>query len=140
VGIMRLTVWDPFREMAALQRAANSLFRDFPTRSRRLYPPLEMVDNGDALIVMAEIPGVDKDGIELTVLGDTLAIAGEKKIPTTEDVNYIRHERPHGRFNRLIDLPYSVDQEKVSASYKDGILTITLPKAEEAKPRQISVE
>ena len=138
---MRLTVWDPFREMAALQRAANLLFRDLSTQSRRAaYPPVELVDKGDDVVIMAELPGVNKDEVELTVLGDTLTIAGEKKLPAEGDVTYIRHERPHGKFRRLINLPHSVDQDKISASYKDGILTVTLPKAEEVKPRQIMVE
>ena len=137
---MRLTVWDPFREMAALHRAVNSLFRDSSTRGRVSYPPVELMDKGDSVVITAEIPGVNKDEVDLTVLKDTLTIAGEKRLPAEEGVTYIRHERPHGRFRRLIDLPYSVDQEKISASYRDGILTITLPKAEEAKPRQITVE
>lgn len=137
---MRLTVWDPLREMAALQRVMNSLFRDSSTRGRVSYPPVELMDKGDSVVITAEIPGVNKDEVDLTVLRDTLTIAGEKKLPAEGGVTYIRHERPHGRFRRLIDLPYSVDQEKISASYKDGILTITLPKAEEAKPKQITVE
>jgi len=137
---MRLTVWDPFRDAAALQRTMNSLFRDFSVRSGACYPPVELVDKGDSLLVKAEISGVNKDEIELTVLGKTLTIAGEKKLPAEEGVNYIRHERPHGKFRRLVNMPYSVENDKISASYKDGILTITLPKAEEAKPRQITVE
>ena len=137
---MRLTVWDPFREMAALQRVVNAPFRDFPTRSRTGYPLVKVVDKGDSALITAEIPGVNKDELVLTVLGDTLTIAGEKKLPAEEGVTYIRHERPHGRFRRLIDMPYSVEQGKISATYKDGILTITLPKAEEAKPKQITVE
>lgn len=137
---MRLTVWDPFREMAALQRAMNSLFRDFPTQRRTGYPPVEVVNKGDSIVVTAELPGVNRDEVDLTVLGDTLTIAGEKKLPAEEGVTYIRHERPHGRFRRLIDMPYSVEQDKISATYNDGILTITLPKAEEAKPKQVTVE
>lgn len=129
---MRLTVWDPFRDMPVLRRVA----RPGPAP----YPPLELVDEGDKAVVTAVLPGVKRDEIELSVLGDTLTIAGEKKPPETEGVNYIRHERPHGTFRRLVDMPYSVDQSKIKASYKDGILTITLPKAEEAKPRQIKVE
>jgi HSP20 family protein len=98
------------------------------------------LDKGDGLVITAQLPGVDKKEVELTVLGDTLTISGEKKLPAEEDVTYIRHERPHGTFRRLIDLPYSIAQDKINASYKDGVLTITLPKAEEAKPRQIAVE
>lgn len=129
---MRLTVWDPFRDMAVIRRAMR--------RSEVSYPPLNLVDKDDQVIVTAVLPGVDKDEISLTALGNTLTIAGEKKLPETEGVNYIRHERPHGNFRRLVNMPYSIDQSKITATYKDGILTITLPKAEEAKPRQIKVE
>lgn len=137
---MRFTILDPFREMNNLQRAANELFSGFPRRQGITYPPIELVDKDDTLTVIAEVPGLNKEELELTVLGDTLTIAGEKKLPAEENATYIRHERPHGKFRRLIDLPYSVDHEKISASYKDGILTIGLLKAEEAKPRQIEVE
>lgn len=137
---MRLTVWDSYREVAALERATYRFFRDVPTRRRPLYPPLELEDKGDNLIITAELPGIDKEAVELTVLGDTLTIAGEKKPPTENGAKYIRHERAHGKFRRLVDLPYSVAQDNIKAAYKDGVLTITLPKAEEVKPRQISVE
>lgn len=129
---MRFTVWDPFRETAVLRRVRR--------RSEISYPPVELVDQDDKVVVAAALPGVNRDEIELTVLGDTLTIAGEKKLPETNGVTYIRHERPHGKFRKLIDLPYSIDQSQITATYKDGILAITLPKAEEAKPRKIKVE
>ena len=137
---MRLAVWDPFRETAALQRAANRLLHHTITQRRPSYPPLGLVDTGDGITITAQLPGVGKEEVELTVLGDTLAIVGEKKLPTQNGATYVRHERPHGKFRRLVDLPYSVVPDKIKASYKDGILTITLPKAEEAKPKQIIVE
>ena len=77
---MRLTIWDPFREMAALQRAVNSLARDVTTRGRTRYPSVELLDKGDSIVITAELPGVSKDKVDLTVLGDTLTIAGEKKV------------------------------------------------------------
>jgi len=129
---MRFTVWDPFRETAVLRRVRR--------RSEISYPPVELVDKDDKVVVTAALPGVNRDEVELTVLGDTLTIAGEKKLSETNGVTYIRHERPHGKFRKLIDLPYSIDQSQITATYKDGILAITLPKAEEAKPRQIKVE
>ena len=138
---MRLTVWNPFGERDALLRALSPFyFRYHPTQSRTCYPPVEMVDKGDSVSIMAELPGVNKDEVELTVLGNTLTIAGEKKLPAEEGVSYIRHERLHGKFRRLIEMPYSIDPDKIAASYKDGVLTIKLPKAEEAKPKQIKVE
>jgi HSP20 family protein len=137
---MRLTVWDPFRDFANLRRASNRLYRNPQYQRQTAYPPLEMVDTGESVTITAEVPGVNKEEVELIVLGDTLTIAGEKKLPAAEGVTYVRHERPHGKFRRLINLPYSVAQDKIKASYREGILTITLPKAEEAKPRQISLE
>ncbi len=137
---MRFTVWDPYRETVALQRAANRLLRNTITQRKPSYPHLELVDKGDSIVIKAQLPGVIKEEVELTVLGDTLTIAGEKKLPAENVATYIRHERPHGRFRRLVDLPYSVAPDEIKASYKDGILTITLPKAEEVKPRQINVE
>ena len=91
--------------------------------------------------IVTPAAGLTSNGT-ITVGGstDTLTITGEKKLPAEEDVTYIRHERPHGTFRRLIDLPYSIAQDEIKASYKDGVLTITLPKAEEAKPTQIAVE
>lgn len=136
---MRLTVWNPLREMTALQGALNSLFYSPSTRSRGRYPPVEVADKGDSVVITAVAPGLNKDEVELTVLGDTLTIAGEKKL-SADGATYIRHERPHGRFRRLIDMPYSIEQDKISASYEDGVLTIVLLKAEEAKPKQITVE
>jgi HSP20 family protein len=137
---MRFTIWDPSREMAYFQKAVNELFSGFPVRRGASYPPVKMADKDDVLTITAEVPGVNKGEVELTILGNTLTVAGEKKLPTEGNVTYIRHERPHGKFRRLIDLPYSVDQEKTLASCKDGVLTITLPKAEEAKPRQLKVD
>lgn len=137
---MRLTVWDPFRDFAALRRASNRLYRNSQFQRQTSYPPLELADTGECITITAEVPGVNKEEVELTVLGDTLTIAGEKKLPAEEGPTYVRHERPHGKFRRLINLPYAVAQDGIKAAYKDGILTITLPKAEEAKPRQISVD
>lgn len=134
---MRLTFWDPFGDVDAIQRAIRQRAL---RQSRMSYPPVQMLERNDNVVITAELPGLSKDEVELSVLGDTLTIAGEKKLPAEEGVTYIRHERPHGKFRRLIDLPYPVEQNKVSATYKDGILTIILPKAEEAKPRQITVE
>ncbi len=133
---MRLTLWDPFREMAAMQRALDSAFG----KARPTYPPVEVTDKDDIIMVKATLPGIDKDTLELTILGDSLTISGEKKPPMNEGVNYIRHERPNGKFRKLIDLPYSVEQGKISATYTNGILVVTMPKAESAKPRQIAVE
>ena len=133
---MRLTLWDPFREMAAMQRALDSAFG----QTRPKYPPVDVTDKDDIIMVKAALPGIDKDALELAILGDSLTISGEKKPPINEGANYIRHERPYGKFRKLIDLPYSVEQDKISATYTNGILVVAMPKAESAKPRQVVVQ
>lgn len=133
---MRLTLWDPFREMTAMQKALDSTFGS----AKPTYPPVEVIDKDDVITVTSALPGIDKDTLELTILGDSLTISGEKKPPINEGITYIRHERPYGKFRKLIDLPYSVEQDKINATYIDGILTIKMSKAEAAKPRQIKVE
>ncbi|HGJ64461.1 TPA: Hsp20/alpha crystallin family protein [bacterium] len=133
---MRLTFWDPFREMAMMQKALDSAFGT----PRITYPPIEVTDKDEIITVKAILPGVDKSTLDLTVLGDSLTISGEKNPSITEGITYIRRERPYGKFRKLVDLPYNVDQDKITATYSNGILTVTLPKAESAKPRQIAVE
>ncbi|MGB9594878.1 MAG: Hsp20/alpha crystallin family protein [Candidatus Poribacteria bacterium] len=133
---MRLTLWDPFKELMAMQRALDSAF----TSAKITYPPVDVVEKEDKVQIVATLPGVDKESLDLTILGDTLTIAGEKKSSVQDGITYIRRERPFGKFRKLIDLPFSVDQEKITATYNNGILTITMAKAESAMPKQIKVE
>lgn len=133
---MRLTLWDPFKELMAMQRALDSAF----TSSRATYPPVDIIEKGDDIQVLATIAGIDKESLELTILGNTLVVAGEKKSPIQESVTYVRKERPFGKFRKLIDLPYPVDQDKVTATYANGLLAVTMSKAESAKPRQVKIE
>jgi len=132
---MRLTLWDPFKELTAMQKALESTYGT----ARQTYPPIEIIEKEDSIQVSAALPGIDKNTLELTILGDTLTIAGEKKLPI-ENIAYIRHERPYGKFHKLVDLPCAVEQDKVTATYNNGILAVTMPKAETIKPRQIKVE
>lgn len=133
---MRMTFWDPFKTFEEMERLMDSFFSPTP---KPTYPPIDIIDQTDRILIKAELPGVDKDSLDLSILDNTLTISGEKKLPG-ENLSYVRHERPHGRFRRHIDLPYSVATDKVEAKYKDGILTVILPKAEEAKPRKINIE
>lgn len=132
---MRMTFWDPFKTFEEMERLMDSFF----SSPKPTYPPIDMIDQTDRILIKAELPGVDKDSLDLTILDNTLTISGEKKLPG-ENLSYVRHERPHGKFRRHIDLPYSVAADKVEAKYKDGILTVILPKAEEANPRKINIE
>jgi HSP20 family protein len=133
--------WDPIRE---LQREMGRLFESLdPFESARQvqqYPPLNLYDSGDRYVLSAQLPGITPADIELTITGETLTLRGERKRAegVTEE-NYRRRERPMGRWARTITLPDRVESALVGATFADGILTVTLPKAESAKPRHITV-
>jgi HSP20 family protein len=133
--------WDPFHE---LQREVGRLFESLdPFQSARraqVYPPLNLYDAGDRYILSAQLPGAAPGEIELTITGETLTIRGERKrSEAVKDDSYRRQERPMGRWARTVTLPDRVDGAQVSASFSNGILTVTLPRAESAKPRHITV-
>ncbi|PZR73430.1 MAG: heat-shock protein Hsp20 [Chthoniobacterales bacterium] len=102
-------------------------------------PALDIYQNNDNVVARAELPGVRKEDIEISLHDGMLTISGERKSETAEGDQAERSERYIGKFRRSVSLPTQVDANKVSASYRDGILTVTLPKAEEAKPKQIQV-
>jgi HSP20 family protein len=104
-------------------------------------PPVDIYSTGEhTLVIKAEIPGMAKEDIDITVENFTLTIHGEKKTEqTVKDDQFHRVERSYGTFTRSFALPQTVDSSKVAAEYKDGVLTITLPQREEAKPKQIKV-
>jgi len=104
-------------------------------------PAVDVVEHEDKFIVKADLPGMKKEDLDITFVEGRLTLKGEKKQETEiKEENYHRIERYSGSFRRTIELPSSVDHEKVSASYRDGVLEITIPKKEEVKPKQIKVE
>lgn len=103
-------------------------------------PALDVYEDKDQFAVKAELPGMKKEDIEVSLHDGSLTVSGERKSEhETKDAGVYRSERYFGRFQRTVDLPNTVDASKVKADYQDGILTITLPKTEEAKPKRISV-
>jgi len=102
-------------------------------------PALDLYQNNDNIVAVVELPGLRKEDIEISLQDGTLIISGERKDETTPENGATRMERYTGKFRRSISLPTRVDANKVNATYKDGILTVTLPKAEEAKPKQIQI-
>ena len=139
---------DPFREFATMQDRLNRLFgnvylRDEDTGFRGNWVPavdIYETDNHD-LVVRAELAGLNREDIDVTVENDTLVLKGEKKFDTEVKEEYYRRiERTYGSFHRSFTLPNTVDSSKVSAEYKNGVLTVKLPFREEAKPRTINVE
>ncbi len=140
----RYRVPNIWREMDRLQREMNRLFEDYsPMRLRTApsYPALNVWSNEDGLLVTAEVPGVNSEDIEVSVIGDTLTLSGARKPDELkEGARYHRQERGYGKFSRTLQLPYPVSVDKIEASFKDGVLSIRLPRAEEDKPRKITVK
>jgi HSP20 family protein len=146
----RSTWLDSFNELERIQEEMNRLFNFSLSRSgghnRGLLegawgPAVDVYDSKDNVVVKAEIPGMNKDDIEVTVQGDTLVIKGEKKYEHDEKKNdHIRSERFYGAFHRGISLGSEVEADKVKAEYKNGVLQLTLPKKEGHKPKQIKVD
>ena len=109
----------------------------------RLSPSLDMYEEKDGLVIKADLPGVKEDGLEINLEGDTLHIKAEKKEEkekADEGTKYYACERVYGSYHRTVSLPFPVEAEKVSATFDGGVLQVRLPKAEEAKPRQIKIE
>ena len=106
----------------------------------RWVPPIDVREQDDALEFSAELPGLKKEDIEITIEDKVLTLSGERKFQSTEEKNgYQRIERSYGTFSRSFTLPHEVDQEKVKAIFEDGVLTIEIPRADEAKPRKIEI-
>lgn len=141
-----LSRWEPFRDMLSLRadmdRLFSSLFgRVSEEREGFWAPVVDIEEDNDNIMVRAEIPGMKRDDIKVTVHGNVLTISGERKQETeTKNKTFHRIERYYGKFSRTITLPADVEPDKVKASYKDGVLNINLPKPEAVKPKHIEVE
>ena len=137
---------DPFSAMGDLRREMNRLFDSLGTTPRGVarsgvFPALNVSEDADHIYVRAELPGVTPKEIDITTHDNNLIIKGERKIAAEgATVSYHRREREAGTFRRITSLPAQVDASKVTATCKDGVLTVTLPKAAETKPRRIEVK
>lgn len=142
----QMTQWDPFREAVSLRDAMDRLFEDSFTPSRRQANgnertwrlPLDAYVTADEIIVLANMPGVVPEDVEITIEGDTLTIRGERPRPL-ENADYVMQERPYGKFQRTLNINIPVDAKRAEARYDNGLLTLVIPKAEAAKPRVIQV-
>ncbi len=135
----------PFDELNRMRREMDRLTEGisrgvFRGPGAGVYPLINLTENSENYFLRAELPGIKAKDIEISVTGDSISITGERKIPTEdESAKYHRKERESGKFNRIITLPGQINADKVKAKSVDGVLTITLPKAEEAKPKKITV-
>jgi HSP20 family protein len=145
-----MTRWDLFREMDAMSREMESIlgslgFGRFVEPGLvspfewRGYPRIDAREGAEHFTVTALIPGIDPQALEMTVLGNTLTLAGERKTEAPEGVTWHRRERGAGKFLRTVDLPAEIDSEQVKADFSNGVLTVTLPKAAAAKPKRIAI-
>jgi HSP20 family protein len=147
-----LTRWEPFNDVVSLRDAMDRLFEESFIQPRIFTPiregmgglALDVTENDNELIVKASVPGIKPEDIDITVVGDTLTIKGDVKQETEREgngskQNYLVRERRWGAFQRSLTLPVVVQAEKARADFENGVLTLTLPKAEEVKPKQIKV-
>jgi HSP20 family protein len=140
---MVLRIRDPFDTLLAVQRAMDAVTRSdwFGTRTsgEGTFPLINAFRNGADFTVVAELPGVRKEDLHVEVKGDTVRIHGKKAIAYDGDVSVHRAERAEGEFDRTLTLPAQIDASKVVAEYRDGVLSVRLPRAEHEKPRSVTI-
>ena len=151
---MAIQRWRPWDELRGMEWMMDDMLRYqalawrrpltwwcVPTEEVGWVSAVEVYEKADKFIVRTELPGMNKEEIDVSVVGDTLTISGERKVETeVTDEEYYRCELCYGKFSRSIDLPAAVDAAKLDASYENGILEITLPNVEVAKPRKVTVK
>jgi HSP20 family protein len=146
---MALMRWNPSRDLLSIRNDMNRLFNEFFGRtegeegawlSGAWAPPVDIHETDDALIVKAELPGFSKDDVNIELKNNSLTLKGQRRHETeVKEEQYHRRERAYGSFQRTFMLPTTVDSEKVTATYKDGVLELRLPKSEAAKPKRIAI-
>ena len=146
---MAIVRWEPFRDLVTPQRDFDRLFRDaFSSQhgetelsTRSWAPPVDIYETEEAIVLKAELPGVDPKDVEVRVEDNTLYLKGERKFEKeVKEQNYHRVERSYGSFARSFSLPNSISTDKVKAEFKDGLLTLTMPKREESKPKTNKID
>jgi HSP20 family protein len=145
---MTMQRWEPVSEMVTLRNAMDRLFEDSVVRPSVFFRaneggllPLDIFQTKDDVVVKASLPGFKPEEVEISLTGDTLTIKGEhQEEEETKDGEYWLKERRYGTFSRTLTMPVEVKSEKAEAAFDNGVLTLTLPKAEEVKPKQIKVK
>jgi HSP20 family protein len=141
--------WDPFRDVTEIQNEMNRLFEGYFGRPGRTAqaaerfwsPAVDMYETKDELVLAVELPGLSEKDIRLTVDGDTLVVRGERmRSGEVKEDGFYRAERWFGKFERALSLPMPVQADKIVATYREGVLTVKLPKVEAVKPKEIKIE
>jgi HSP20 family protein len=147
-GLSTMDRWEPFR-VSDIQNEVNRLFDNFFGRpasaagatGRTWVPPVEMYATKDDLVLTLELTGVSEKDVTVSITGDLLTVKGERRYEHQGKEQELLHaERMYGKFERLIQLPMAVQADRVKATYRDGVLEIKLPKAEELKPKEIKID
>ncbi len=146
---MTLTRWSPAAEMVSLRDAMNFLFQESFVQPNGARPergaitstlPLDITEGENDFVVMASLPGIKPEDVQTTILGDTLTIRGESKADAEQKgQNWLVRERRFGSFQRSVSLGTPINADKASAQFEHGVLTLTLPKSEQARPKQIKL-
>jgi HSP20 family protein len=143
---MKLVRWDPLQEIIAMSQRLNRGVNDpYVSRTEDAFgawaPPVDIVERQDHLVIRAEIPGIPKENMDVRIENGVLTLHGERKEEKeVNEVNTHLQERVYGSFTRSFSLPTTVDATRVSAVYKDGVLEVTVPKVETAKPKRIDIK
>jgi HSP20 family protein len=142
---MALVRWEPVRELDTLQGEVNRLFDTFfgtPAngRVRRWVPAMDLVETEDALVLRADLPGLDRDDVAIEIKDRVLTVSGERKAEDEQKADgYYRVERAYGGFSRSLTMPEGIDADRVEANFDKGVLEIRIPKPEERKPHRVAI-
>jgi HSP20 family protein len=138
---MAVVRWDPFRELTQMQGQLNRLVDSmWGGREQSWLPAVDVFDRQDAVVLKAELPGIELDDVHIEVDDNVLTLKGERRFEErVDDERYHRVERRFGSFQRSLALPQGVKTDEIEASYEDGVLTVNVPKSEQAQPKQIPI-
>ncbi len=147
---MAMVKWDPFRDLVSIQDRMNKLFEQTLSRSSRSdeaaaattwTPPVDIYETPETIVIKAELPGVTREDVDIQIQDSTLVLRGERRFAKdVKEESYLRIERAYGPFHRSFTLPATVQQDKVRAILRDGVLELELPKADSAKSKRISID
>ncbi len=142
--------WEPFRDLISLRDAMDRLFAESYIRPTGLLPavfadgnnvPIDVYETDQDVVVKASIPGVKPEDIDISIVGDDVTIKGQTEERTeVKEENFVRREMHYGSLSRTVSLPTSIQADKADAKFENGVLTLTLPKAEEVKPKTVKVK
>lgn len=145
---MAVVKWDPFRDLISIQDRMNRMFEQSLSRSRSeegvspatWTPAVDIYETPDRIVLKAELPGMTHEDIDIQLQDNTLTLKGERRFAKdVQEENYLRIERAYGPFQRSFTLPSSVQQEKIRATFRDGVLEVVMPKADEVTAKRISI-